>query len=356
MEKQIGVLLVNLGSPESPDPAAVGRYLGEFLMDEHVIDLPRLVRQLLVRGMIVPFRSRRSARAYRSIWRDDGSPLVVISRKVTGQLQRDLDVPVELAMRYGHPSIEEGLKSLHARCGSDLRSVYVVPLYPHYAMSTVRSIEVAVGEALLRTGIEANVTIKEPFYHETAYIDALAESIRPYIEKPFDYILFSYHGLPERHLKKTDPTGRHCLRVENCCNVASNAHRYCYRHQVLETTKLVTKALNIPAEKWSNAFQSRLGLDSWLKPSAAEKVVSLAAAGVSKVLVVCPAFVSDCLETLEEVGIGMKKTFLNAGGHSFQLIPCMNDHPRWIETLRAWCVDWQRDVEERPAADAPVAS
>ncbi|MCZ6765928.1 MAG: ferrochelatase [bacterium] len=354
-QKNVGVLLVNLGSPESPDPVAVGRYLGEFLMDEHVIDLPRPVRQLLVRGMIVPFRSRRSARAYRSIWRDDGSPLIVISRKLTGQLQRELEVPVEVAMRYGQPSIEEGLKKLHTRCGSDLRDVFVVPLYPHYAMSTVRSIEVAVEEALLRTEMQVNVTVKETFYQDTSYIHALAESIHPYVEEPFDHILFSYHGLPERHLKKTDPTGAHCLRVENCCNVASSAHRYCYRHQVFDTTNQVTKTLNIPDEKWSNAFQSRLGPDSWLKPFAAERVEGLAAAGVSKLLVVCPAFVSDCLETLEEVGIGMKRMFLDAGGRSFQLIPCLNDHAHWIEALRGWCVGWQRDVEQRRTADEPVA-
>jgi len=354
--KKSGVLLVNLGSPESPDPADVGRYLGEFLMDEHVIDIPRPLRQLLVRGMIVPFRSRRSAKAYQSIWWEDGSPLIVMTRKVTELLQQEMDLPVEMAMRYGHPSIEEGLNRLNERCGSDLEQLLVVSLYPHYAMSTVRSIEVAVHDAIRRTGITADLTFKEPFYHDTEYADALVESIRPYVEQPFDHILFSYHGLPERHVKKTDPTGEHCLRVDNCCSIPSKAHPYCYRHQVFETTNQVTMKLNIPAEKWSNAFQSRLGRDSWLKPSAAERVEGLAVAGVSKLLVVCPAFVSDCLETLEEVGLGMKKMFLDAGGRSFQLIPCLNDHPRWIEALKGWCADWQRDVERRRETGERVAS
>jgi ferrochelatase len=333
-DSQKAVLLVNLGSPDSPSVPDVRRYLGEFLMDKYVIDVPFLLRKLIVGGFILPFRPKRSAEAYRAIWWKEGSPLVVISRTVHKLLAERLDVPVELAMRYGNPSIPAGIERLQSQ---GVKDVFVVPLYPHYAMSTVTTVVEAVEDAVRRLGANMNLKILEPFYNESRYIDALVESARPYTTEEFDHLLVSYHGLPERHLRKTDPTGKHCLSVDNCCNTSSDAHAVCYRHQVIRTTEAFTEKLGIPADKVTLSFQSRLGKDAWLKPFTVEEAQRLASQGVKRLLVMCPAFVSDCLETLEEIGIGIRDDFLAAGGESFQLIPCLNDNARWIEVLEHYC-------------------
>lgn len=330
-----GIVLMNLGSPDSTSVKDVRRYLDEFLMDERVIDIPYLARLLLVKGIIVPFRAPKSAKAYQSVWTDEGSPLITITRHLQEALQQQVSAPVVMAMRYGNPTPAAAFDELLRR-EPGLEEVVVVPMYPHYAMS---SYETAVEYAKLvhqRGKYAFKLNIIPPFYQEPEYLEALATSIAPYLQQDYDHIIFSYHGVPERHIHKGDITGNHCLKVENCCAVDSPAHAFCYRHQCLVTTQKVTAQLGIPASKYSFSFQSRLGRDEWLKPYTAKRLEQLPGEGIKKLLVVCPAFVSDCLETLEEMAEEGKEIFLHAGGESFELIPCMNVHPRWVETLQHW--------------------
>jgi ferrochelatase len=329
------VILMNLGSPASTDVKEVRRYLDEFLMDEKVIDKPWLFRALLVKGIIVPFRAPKSAEAYKKIWTKEGSPLIVISNQQRNALKSVTNIPVEIAMRYGSPSPKETYDKL-VRQYPDLQEVLLIPMYPHYAMS---SFETAVDYAKLQYDkgkYSFKWTTISPFYNNDEYINALSESIKPWLEKEFDLLLFSYHGIPERHILKGDITGKHCLQSKDCCEVASPAHEYCYRHQCKETTRLVAEKLSLPIHKWSMSFQSRLGREEWLKPYTAVRLSQLPSEGVKKLLVVCPAFVSDCLETLEEIAMGGKEIFLEAGGENFETIPCLNVNPLWIEALAKW--------------------
>lgn len=327
-----GVLLVNTGSPASPDVADVRRYLDQFLMDGRVLDLPWPLRRLIVSLFILPKRPHRSAEAYRAIWWPEGSPQIVLGRRLAERLQHELATPVALAMRYGHPSIAAGLRELLRH---DIQELLLVPLFPHYAMSTTGSIVAETQAALARLRPGLPLRVLPPFYADLRYIAALVASARPYLETGYDHLLFSYHGLPERHLRKTDPTGRHCLRVADCCAKPSPTHATCYRHQVLRTTALFAEAAGVPAERYSVAFQSRLGRDRWLQPATSDELVRLAQRGVRRLLVICPAFVADCLETLEEIGINGRETFLAAGGEQFTLIPALNDHPDWVKALAA---------------------
>ena len=322
-----GILLVNTGSPDSPAVADVRRYLGQFLMDGRVLDMPWPLRMLVVQGFILPTRPKRSAEAYAAIWWPEGSPQVVLSRRLAERLQATTARPVALAMRYGNPPIASALADLIERGATDL---LVVPLFPHYAMSTTESVVEEVKTVVTRLKPGVPLHLLPPFYSHPLYIDALVASARPYLAQGYDHLLFSYHGLPERHLRKTDPTGRYCLRRADCCIADSPVHATCYRHQVLRTTDLFVRAVGVPAEKFSVAFQSRLGRDSWLQPATAGELVRLAEAGIRKLLVICPAFVADCLETLEEIGQAGRDTFLGAGGESFTLIPALNDQPHWV--------------------------
>lgn len=337
---------MNLGSPDSTEVKDVKRYLDEFLMDERVIDKPWWLRALLVKGIIVPFRAPKSAEAYKSIWTEEGSPLIVISKQLRNALQKEVDEPVAIAMRYGNPSPVAAFDEL-VQNNPDLEEVIAVPLYPHYAMSSYETAVESAKEQHQKGGYRFKLSFIKPFYNDKEYINALTESIRPYVEKnDFDQILFSYHGIPERHILKCDPTKQHCLKVDNCCNVPSEAHAYCYRHQCWTTTNLVADALNIPKEKRGFSFQSRLGRDPWLKPYTAVRLKELPAEGVKKLLVVCPAFVSDCLETIEEMGEEGREFFLHAGGEKFELIPCMNEHPLWIGALAKWIEDYASGRKE----------
>ncbi len=322
-----GVLLVNTGSPDSPEVADVRRYLGQFLMDGRVLDQPWPLRKLIVSGFILPRRPQRSAEAYRAIWWPEGSPQVTLSRRLADGLQAALGAPVGLAMRYGNPSIEAGLGELLQQ-GID--ELLLIPLFPHYAMSTTESVVEETQAVLKRLRPGLPLDVPPPFYADARYIAALAASAQPYLDQGYDHLLFSYHGLPERHLRKTDPTGRHCLAAADCCTTPSPAHATCYRHQVLRTTELVVQALGVPSDRHSLAFQSRLGRDKWLLPATAAELERLAQAGVRRLLVICPAFVVDCLETLEEIGIAGREAFLAAGGESFTLIPALNDQPQWV--------------------------
>jgi ferrochelatase len=328
------ILLMNLGSPESTEVKDVRKYLNQFLMDSRVIDLPLVPRALLVRGIIVPFRAPKSAEAYKTIWTKEGSPLIVFTKQLQQALQQQVEEPVAIAMRYGNPSPKNAYDELLQQ-HPGLDEVILVPLYPHYAMSSYETAVEYAKEQHANKGYPFTLTVIKPFYNQPDYINALADNIGSHLTDDYDHILFSYHGIPERHIRKSDTTGCHCLQVNNCCDTASVAHATCYRHQVFATTKLVTEKLNIPKEKYSISFQSRLG-KGWLQPFTDIRLEEMPAEGIKKLLVVCPAFVSDCLETLEEIEERGKESFLKAGGESYHMIPCLNTHPLWVKALAGW--------------------
>lgn len=325
-----GVLLVNLGSPGSASVSDVRRYLREFLMDPRVLDVNWLLRFVIVHFAILPSRPKQSAHAYQAIWTPEGSPLVVISKNVQRRLQSKVSIPVELAMRYQNPSILSAVRGLAQR-GVD--EILLIPLFPHYAMSSFETAVERVKEVADQLAPGTKIAVQPPFYNHPQYISALVASAQPFLEKGYDHLLFSFHGLPERQLRKSDPTGCHCLASPDCCQVPSPAHDTCYRAQCFKTVAEFVKRAAIPVEKYSVAFQSRLGRDPWLKPYTDYELVRFADQGIKRLLVICPAFVSDCLETLEEIGIRGRDTFLDAGGTELTQIPCLNEHPLWLETL-----------------------
>lgn len=339
---------MNLGSPDSTNVADVKRYLTEFLMDKRVIDSPYLTRLLLVRGIIVPFRSPKSAKAYESVWMKEGSPLIVFSQQLQDALALEIEEPVKIAMRYGTPSPKDAFDALVTE-NPDLEDVLLIPLYPHYAMSSYET-AAEYGKAIHRKyKYRFRLTVQEPYYNDQDYIRSLAESIRPHLSNSFDHILFSYHGVPERHIYKGDITGNHCLRSANCCQTDSPAHAFCYRHQCFVTTGLAAAELGLSKEQYSQSFQSRLGRAEWLKPYTAVRLAELPKEGVKRLLVVCPAFVSDCLETLEEIAVEGKHIFIANGGTSFQMIPCLNTHPLWVQSLARWIENW-KNIEQGTTA------
>jgi ferrochelatase len=327
---QKGVLLVNLGSPDSPSVPAVRRYLNQFLMDGRVIDAPWLVRRFVV-GMILINRPKESAHAYEKVWTKEGSPLVVTSWGVRERLQKRVTVPVELAMRYQNPSIESAVKKLVAQ---DVTDLLVIPLFPHYAMSSYESAVVRVQEVAAKLAPQMKLVVQPPYYADADYIAALVASAAEFFQKDYDHLLFSFHGIPERHIKKSDITGCHCLATPNCCETASPAHAQCYRAQCYKTAALFTEKAGVPAGKWSVSFQSRLGKDPWLKPYTDYELPRLAIEGKKRMLVICPAFVSDCLETIEEIGMRGCEQFMAGNGLEYTRIPCMNEHPAWIDALQ----------------------
>jgi len=325
------LLLLNLGSPDSFSVSDVRKYLGEFLMDERVIDAPYLVRAMIVKGFILPFRPKKSAHAYEKVWTKDGSPLLVITESFKKELEELVDMPVAVAMRYGNPTPAAALRELKVK--STLKTLYIAPLYPHYAMS---SYETAVEHALQYVDKSVSVRILKPFYKEEGYIDVLAESIRPYVR---GHVLFSYHGLPVRHLKKAS---LHCYSSPDCCSISSNGWNTCYKHQVTQTTNLVAQKLGLREDQYSMSFQSRLGRDEWIKPFTVELLQSYPAKGIKDLVVVCPAFVADCLETLEEIAMAGREIFMNAGGESFTVVPCLNTFKPWVSTFASWCNDREK--------------
>jgi ferrochelatase len=331
MVKKRGIVLMNLGSPDSTEVKDVKRYLDEFLMDARVIDSPYLLRALLVKAIIVPFRAPKSAEAYKTIWTKEGSPLVVLTRQLQAALQQAVSDHVVIAMRYGNPSPEDAFEELLQK-EPGIEEVILVPLYPHYAMSSYETAVVHAMETYKKKKYTFKVRTVPPFYKDPAYIEALCASIAPSLQQEYDHVLFSYHGVPGRHIKKSDTTGNHCLMSADCCEVASPAHATCYRHQVFTTTRLVTERLQIPKEKYSLSFQSRLG-KGWLEPFTDIRLEQMPKEGIKKLLVLCPAFVSDCLETLEEIAERGKETFMQAGGEAYSMIPCMNTHPLWVKAL-----------------------
>lgn len=330
-----GILLVNLGSPKSTSVEDVKEYLDEFLMDEKVIDYRWFFRALLVRGIILKTRPQKSAEAYKTVWTDEGSPLIVITKKIQKKLQKLVSVPVEIGMRYAEPSIQSGIQKLIDQGVTD---IVLFPLYPQYAMSTTETVVDKAEEVRKRFFPEVNIKYVPPFYNKDLYIDCLAESIREKLPEQFDALQFSYHGVPERHIYKTDKSKTCRLDNETCNHSTNELHnQLCYRHQCYKTTELVAEKLGLPKEKVLVTFQSRLGKDKWVEPYTDETLEQLPQRGVKNLAIVCPAFVSDCLETLEEIAEEGKEEFLHAGGEQFHYLPCLNDEDRWIQVVKALC-------------------
>jgi len=335
-----GALLINLGSPDSPEPKDVKRYLGEFLMDERVIDLPKPLRTFLVKGIILNTRPKKSAKAYKKIWWQEGSPLIVLSKRLQEVVQKKVSVPLGLAMRYGSPSIEQGIKSLVDR-GID--EIMLIPLYPQFAMATTETILVLAEKIKNEKYPELDFTVLPPFYNHPDYVRVLSQSIQENLKyKKWEHLLFSYHGIPERHIRKSDITKSHCKIDKNCCQTTSKAHRYCYRHQCYETTRQVAKYLELKEGTYSTSFQSRLGVDPWLQPYTDQTIARFAKKGVKNMAIVTPAFVSDCLETLEEIGMEAAEDFEEKGGEELHVIPCINTRADWVNVMSRWIDQWAK--------------
>lgn len=331
LEPNSGILLINLGTPDSADVADVRRYLGEFLMDPFVLSAPTIIRALIVYGFILPFRPHKSAEAYATIWTDQGSPLLTGSQELADELASELQAPVVLSMRYGNPSIQSGINELAAQ---GVEHVIVVPLYAQHADSTVTTSLRAVEAALPDT---MQHSVLPPFYGADEHSQAWGELIQQHLPEQWDHLLLSYHGLPEQHLRKADPTGNHCLQQENCCYQQSPAHKTCYRHQVYATSSNIAAHIGLGEDQYSVSFQSRLGPLPWLSPYTDKVLEELPGQGVKHLVVASPAFVVDNLETLEEIGIQGRETFLEAGGESFHLVPCLNADPLWVSGLAKLC-------------------
>ncbi|MCY4330807.1 MAG: ferrochelatase [Endozoicomonadaceae bacterium] len=333
MVEKIGLLL-NLGTPDSPSVQDVRRYLNQFLMDPDVIDLPWIVRKILVSFCIVPLRSAKSAHAYQSVWTKKGSPLLVNSLALQQAVNEKTVQPIFMAMRYGSPSIEQQLLTIKKKYPA-AEEIVILPLYPHYAGSTVKSCIKEINRVVKKLNIHCRLNIIPPFYQHSDYIDALVATTRETLEQPYDHILFSYHGIPERHILKEDPTKKHCLQ-QDCCKTASPAHATCYRYQVTKTTEYFAKKAKIPAGQYSMSFQSRLGKAKWLEPYTDKVLVELAEKGIKRLLVICPSFTADCLETVEEIGIRGRILFERAGGEKLTLVPCLNSHEAWVNAILHW--------------------
>jgi ferrochelatase len=328
--KKPAALLVNLGTPDSPQPRDVRRYLREFLMDHRVLDAFYPIRFAIVHGRILPFRTRRIAEAYQKVWLAEGPPLAVISKRVAAQLQQRVPFPVEWAMRYQNPSIESAIQNLVRQ---NVDEMLLIPMFPQYAMSGYETAVERVRRLLKRMAPRISLTVVPPCYEQPEYVQALVANAVPYLEKNRGHLLFSFHGVPERHLRKSDPTGFHCLQVKNCCEKPGAARATCYRAQCLRTVEAFRETAGIPVRESSFAFQSRLGRGPWLQPATDLEIARLARGGVGKLTVICPSFVADCLETLEEIGMRGREIFLAAGGRDFQLIPCLNEQPLWLSFL-----------------------
>ncbi len=335
-----GALLINLGSPDSTSTKDVKKYLNEFLMDERVIDIPYLLRAFLVKGIILNTRPKKSASAYQKIWWDEGSPLIVLSERLHKKVAEKSNIPVELAMRYGNPSIKLGIEKLASQ---GVKEVFLIPLYPQFAMATTETIEVLAKKMVKKHFPKIKLTSLPAFYNKEDYISVLSNSIKTHLEinRP-DHLLFSYHGVPERHIKKSDITKSHCKIDGSCCNTPSKSHEFCYRHQCYQTTKNVAAHLNLKEGTYSTSFQSRLGRDPWLQPYTDKTIDNFPKNGIKNLAVVTPAFISDCLETLEEIGIEANHSFKENGGKIFTTIPCLNDNNDWVNTISKWINNWAK--------------
>jgi len=333
------VLIANLGSPDSTSIPHVRRYLREFLGDERVIDLPKPLRFLLLEAIILPTRPKKTAHAYSKVWTEAGSPLVATSKSVRRKLSEKLGagVPVHITMRYGNPSIASTMKALAAEGCTE---VLLFPQYPHYAMASWETVVARIYEEAAKQAPAMKVTCVQPFYGDPDYIEMMLAVAATALAKPYDHLLFSYHGIPERHLRKADSSHAHCLVVSDCCNTCAPAHATCYRAQCVRTTAEFARRGSLDPAKYSMSYQSRLAGEPWLQPFTDFELVRLPKAGVKRLLVICPSFLADCLETLEEIAMAGKEMFLGAGGESFEKIVCPNDHPAFIDFLANRVQKW----------------
>lgn len=336
-----GVLIVNLGSPDSPTTEDVREYLREFLSDSRVIDVPKTLQQAVLNLIILPRRPAESAEAYHEIWTDEGSPLVVSTYKQRDLLQERIDIPVAVGMRYGTPSSRSGLEELLEK---GVTKVLLIPLYPHYAMSSFETAVVKVQDELAAMGNPMELVVQAPYYDADDYIDALVSSSMEQMPEDYDMVLFSYHSIPERHLFKPDPAD-HCL-TKNCCETPCETHKFCYKAQVMKTTRLFVEKAGIPDDKWTVAFQSRLGRDPWLLPVTADAFEEFPDKGYKKIAVVSASFISDCLETLEELDMEGQESFMESGGEEYTPIRCLNQDSRWIDVLERMVKDFQNGQTE----------
>lgn len=327
-----GILLVNLGTPDSPSTADVRKYLDQFLMDERVIDIHPIKRNLLVRGIIVPFRSPKSAKLYKEIWTEEGSPLLIYGNSVKAIIAERLgeEYHVELAMRYQSPSIPEALERLKQ---AKVESIKVVPLFPQYASASTGSVHQLVMEIVSKWQAIPALSFINSYHDHPGMIKVFADNARKYLDQQWDHILFSYHGIPERQMKKADVSGAHCLQVKDCCRTMTENNKFCYSAQSYDTTRLLVEELGLEEGKYTLCFQSRLGSDPWMQPYTSDVLKDLAAKGVKRILVLCPAFVADCLETLYEITFEYQEEFEKLGGEKVQLVESLNDNPQWIDAL-----------------------
>lgn len=334
------VILLNVGSPVACDLRSVKKYLRQFLMDEHVININYCARFFLINFLIIPFRSPKTLAAYKSVWNNEKNlaPLLSKTFDLCEKLNKNDEIKVLCAMRYGEPSIKQQIE--HAIHELKVKKIFFIPLYPHYAASTRLT---SVNEIIkCMKNYHIPYQIKDLFYDNDEYISSLVDQARCFLQKDYDHLIFSYHGLPVSHLQEADVTQNHCYTNPNCCKIASEAHRFCYKHQVMKTTELFLKKVGIEHENHSVVFQSRLGRAEWIRPSLVEEVARLKKLGKKKVLVICPSFVTDCLETLEEVAIGIKEEFeQNNPGGSLEMIPCLNDNEKWVALLQSWIDDFE---------------
>lgn len=326
-----GVLLVNLGTPDSPDRASVYRYLKQFLLDRRVIDYNWLARNLLVRGIIAPFRSGSSAKLYQKLWTEEGSPLKVYGERVAAGVQELLGeaYEVELAMRYQKPSIESAIDRLMKK---QVGEIIIFPMFPQYAGATTGSVHDEVMRVFRNKEVIPNIRMINSYYDYEAMIDIFADNARTFDLASYDKIIFSYHGLPQRQLRKADDCN-HCLVKADCCQTISTINQFCYSAQCHATTQAIAKKLNLSKEQYITSFQSRLGPEEWAKPYTAKVIEEQAHAGAKRLLVFSPAFVADCLETIIEIGYEYQEEFEEMGGEKVDLVPSLNDDPRWIRVV-----------------------
>lgn len=334
-----GLLLTNLGTPDAPEVPEVRRYLAEFLWDRHVIDINPVGRWLLLHGIILRARPKKSAHAYRQIWTDAGSPLLVYSRALAAAVQDELgaDWNVQLGMRYGRPSLADALDAVLAR---PIERLVVLPLYPQYATSSTYSTLERVRDLVAKRGLKIPVVHVRDFYQDAGFIEAQATVAREHLASfAPDMVLMSFHGLPERHLTRLDPARgtdqAHCLARPDCCDAVDARNALCYRAQSFATARALAKALGLPADGYRVSFQSRLGRTPWIRPFTDELVPELARAGKRRLAVLVPSFTADCLETLEEIGLRARADFKAAGGEDLLQVPCVNAHPSWVSAVGA---------------------
>ena len=325
-----GILLINLGSPKKLTKKSVREYLKVFLSDDYVLDLPKILQQIILRVFILPFRPKKTLEAYELIWTPEGSPLIISTESIANKLSLKTGWDVDYAMRYEDPSIENALLNFKNK---GIYKIIVISLYPHNALATTITTEMETRIVANKLSEDFELVFTKPFFDNEIYINAISKTIKPHIEKAsFDKIVFSYHGIPKRQAKKTDETGEHCFSDGNCCEIVGDGSKDCYRSHTRIASDLTAKKLGLSDDQWEVAYQSRLG-PGWLTPFTDKRLAELPEEGKKNIAVLCPSFISDCLETLEEIDIRGRKTFFDAGGKNMTYIPCLNDSEDTINLL-----------------------